>query len=127
MFATASLPLDPNVTAPDGSDVRLLLSLNGGSMAHFELPPGRTSRAVAHHTVEEIWFFLGGNGEMWRKFGDQEEVTTVERNVCITIPRGAAFQFRSFGPHPLAAVAITMPPWPEDGEAYAVPGIWEAT
>ena len=38
-------------------------------MAHFELPPGETSTAVAHRTVEEVWFFLGGRGEMWRRQG----------------------------------------------------------
>ena len=29
-----------DATAPDGTAVRLLLSLAGGSMAHFELPAG---------------------------------------------------------------------------------------
>jgi len=65
-FATARIPPAPSGTAPDGTDVRPLLSLSGGSFAHFELPPGSTSSAVMHRTVEEIWFFLGGRGEMWR-------------------------------------------------------------
>lgn len=124
-FATKHLPTTPDVVAPDGSDVRILLALPGGSMAHFELAPGRTSRAVAHRTVEEIWFFLGGRGEMWRRQGEREEVTPVAAGVCITIPLGTHFQFRSFGPAPLTAVAITMPPWPGDDEAYPVPGPWE--
>jgi len=29
-------------------------------MAHFKLGPGRVSRAVAHHSVEEIWYILRG-------------------------------------------------------------------
>lgn len=124
-FATKHLPAVPDVVAPDGSDVRVLLALPGGSMAHFELAPGRTSRAVAHRTVEEIWFFLGGRGEMWRRQGEREEITPVAAGVCITIPLGTHFQFRSFGPEPLTAVAITMPPWPGDDEAYPVPGPWE--
>jgi glucose/arabinose dehydrogenase len=36
-------------------------------MAHFALPSGQISTAVAHQTVEEIWFFLSGTGEMWRQ------------------------------------------------------------
>jgi hypothetical protein len=45
------LPALPDAVAPDGSDVRVLLRLSRGSMAHFELGAGRVSRAVAHRTV----------------------------------------------------------------------------
>ena len=96
-------------------------------MAHFELAPGRTSVAVAHRTVEELWYFLQGRGEMWRKLPDREEVVAVETGVAISLPCGTAFQFRSFGPEPLAAVGVTMPPWPGEGEAYEVPGLWPPT
>jgi mannose-6-phosphate isomerase-like protein (cupin superfamily) len=123
-FCTKRLPAARDVVAPDGSDVRILLSLAGGSMAHFELAPGKTSVAVAHRTVEEIWYFLGGRGEMWRKQGEREEVVSVEAGVCLTIPLGTCFQFRSLGPQPLTAVAVTMPPWPGEGEAYPAPGNW---
>lgn len=118
------LPATPDVTAPDGSYVRILLRLDGGSMAHFELPPGSTSRAVAHHTVEEIWYFLSGHGQMWRRLGDDEQVDDVGPGTCLTIPRGAHFQFRCSGDEALAAVAVTMPPWPGDDEAYVVQGVW---
>ncbi len=126
-FSTKRLPVARDDVAPDGSDVRILLRLTGGSMAHFELPPGHTSRAVTHRTVEEIWFFLAGRGEMWRKQGGREEVVAVESGVCLTIPRGTHFQFRAFGHEPLAAVGVTMPPWPGENEAYAVPGTWDST
>jgi mannose-6-phosphate isomerase-like protein (cupin superfamily) len=95
-------------------------------MAHFELAPGRTSKAVTHRTVEEIWFFLSGRGEMWRKQEEQEEIVPVEPGVCLTIPLGTHFQFRSFGDEALAAVGITMPPWPGEGEAMVVQGKWES-
>jgi len=126
-FSTKRLPVARDAVAPDGSDVRVLLQLKGGGMAHFELGPGQTSRAVAHRTVEEIWFFLSGRGEMWRKQGAREEVVPVEPGVCLTIPCGTHFQFRAFGYEPLAAVGVTMPPWPGDGEAYEVMGTWDAT
>ena len=124
MFETKSLPAKADVTAPDGSDVRILLSLKGGSMSHFELGPGKVSRAVKHKTVEEIWYFLEGQGNMWRRFEDHEDVTHVETGVCITIPVGTRFQFRSFGNGSLKAVAITMPPWPGEDEAILVKGKW---
>lgn len=126
-FSTKRLPVARDAVAPDGSDVRVLLQLKGGGMAHFELGPGKISRAVAHRTVEEIWFFLSGRGEMWRKLEDREEVVPVEPGVCLTIPCGTHFQFRSFGYEPLAAIGVTMPPWPGEGEAYEVVGKWDST
>lgn len=127
-FDTKRLPDERDAVAPDGSDVRVLLELRGGSMAHFELPPGQTSKAVTHRTVEEIWFFLSGRGEMWRtQKGQPEMIVQVESGMCLTIPLGTQFQFRSFGAEPLSALGVTMPPWPGDGEATMVQGKWEAT
>jgi mannose-6-phosphate isomerase-like protein (cupin superfamily) len=126
-FRSMRLPKARDVVATDGSDVRILLGLAGGTMAHFQLAPGHTSSAVTHRTVEEIWYFLSGLGEMWLKQEGREEIVPLERDVCLTIPLGADFQYRSFGVEPLAAVSITMPPWPGDGEAVVVRGKWEPT
>jgi mannose-6-phosphate isomerase-like protein (cupin superfamily) len=127
-FDTMCLPARRDAVATDGSDVRVLLALHSGSMAHFELPPGQTSKAVTHRTVEEIWFVLSGRGEMWRaQTGQPESVVPIESGVCLTIPLGTHFQFRSIGAEPLSAVGITMPPWPGDGEAVLVDGKWAAT
>jgi mannose-6-phosphate isomerase-like protein (cupin superfamily) len=126
-FSTKRLPVLPLGVAPDGTDVRTLLELKGGSLAHFELAGGKTSIAVTHRTVEEIWFFLGGRGEMWRKQEDREEIVATDAGVCLTIPLGTWFQFRSFGDEALVAVVITMPPWPGGDEAYEVEGKWEPT
>ena len=126
-YAAKRLPVPADAVAPDGSDVRILLQLARGSLAHFELAPGQTSRAVAHRTVDEIWYVLSGQGEMWRKLGDQEDVISVAAGVCLTLPCGTHFQFRCLGREALAALGVTMPPWPGPNEAYAVPGKWEAT
>ena len=126
-FQTKRLPEEPTATTPDGSAVRVLLELEGGSMAHFELPPEEASIAVAHRTVEEIWYVLRGRGEMWRKLGEQEEVVALEPGVCLTLPLGTHFQFRAVGEEPLAAIGVTMPPWPGEGEAYRVASKWATT
>jgi mannose-6-phosphate isomerase-like protein (cupin superfamily) len=126
-FATKHLPTERFAVAPDGSDVRVLLGLKGGGMAHFELAPNQISKAVAHKTVEEIWYFIAGRGQMWRKQGDQEGVVDVYPGVSITIPLGTHFQFRSFGYEALAAIGVTMPPWPGEGEAMTVTSNWQPT
>jgi mannose-6-phosphate isomerase-like protein (cupin superfamily) len=123
-FSAMALPALPTVTAPDGSDVRVLLSLAGGSMAHFELAAGQTSMAVVHRTVEEIWFVVAGRGEMWRREGEREEVVALQPGLSLTIPVGTQFQFRATPNEPVSAVAITMPPWPGPDEAVAVRGPW---
>ena len=121
-FATMRLPAQPTVQAPDGSDVRVLLGLAGGGMAHFALAPGQVARAVTHRTVEEVWFVVEGRGEMWRRQGGREEVVALVPGVCLTIPVGTAFQFRAAAGEALAAVANTMPPWPGEDEAGPVTG-----
>jgi mannose-6-phosphate isomerase-like protein (cupin superfamily) len=126
-FATKELPAARDAVAPDGSDVRVLLGLSGGGMAHFALAPGQVSRAVTHRTVEEIWFFLSGRGQMWRCQDGCASIVDVHAGMCITIPLGTHFQFRSSGDEPLAAVAVTMPPWPGEDEAVIVEGEWQPT
>lgn len=123
-FTTLKLPADPTVVAPDGSQVRVLLGLSAGSMAHFELAAGQVAHAVVHRTVEEIWFVLSGQGEMWRKQGDREEIVPLEPGVCLTIPVGTWFQFRASPARSVSAVAVTMPPWPGEHEAVRVAGPW---
>ncbi len=122
-FPAMTLPDGHDVIAPDGSEVRILLALRGGSMAHFRLAAGQVSRAVRHRTVEEIWFILSGHGEMWRCAGAEETITALAPGTCLAIEPGTRFQFRAGGAR-LAAVAVTMPPWPGEEEAELVEGRW---
>lgn len=57
-FKTRRLPALPDIAAPDGSDVRVLLGTARGTMAHFELAGGRASDAIRHHTVDEQGFMI---------------------------------------------------------------------
>lgn len=114
--------VEPTVIAPDGSGARVLLASARGSMAHFELAPGRVSRAIRHRTIEEIWYIVGGAGPMWRRLGQAESVVDLVPGTCLTIRTGTHFQFRADGPEPLAAIGVSMPPWPVDDEAEPVEG-----
>ena len=118
------LPNDYDTLAPDGSEIRLLSSTSRGSMVHCTLNPGEVSLPVAHRTVEEVWYFLEGTGQVWRRFGDEERIVDVAPGASLSIPVGAHFQFRSTGDGPLRILIVTMPPWPGEDEAYRVPGRW---
>ena len=126
-YESKMLGANVDAVAPDGTAVRLLLSLARGSMAHFELPAGAVSHGVRHRTVEEIWFVVGGRGRIWRSQNGVERIDALEPGTALTIPLGTAFQFRAEASSPLAFVAITMPPWPGMDEALPASGPWTPT
>jgi len=123
-FATKHLGDEYDVLAPDNSEIRLLVATTRCSLAHGTLPPGQVSLAIAHRTVEEVWYVTEGIGQVWRKQGSHETVVDVEPGTALTIPTGAHFQFRATGPEPLCFVMCTMPPWPGEHEAVRVPDHW---
>jgi mannose-6-phosphate isomerase-like protein (cupin superfamily) len=123
-FVTGRISEGYDALAPDGSEIRLLAATARASMVHCTLPPGGVSLAVAHRTVEEIWWVVEGEGEVWRRLGEVEEVVAVGPGVALTIPTGAHFQFRATGPAPLRILIATMPPWPDEHEAYRVTDHW---
>ena len=123
-FVTRLRSETPDAIAPDGSEVRILANTARGSMAEFLLLPGTTSIAVAHRTVEEVWYFTSGQGQLWRKNNEAEEIVQIYPGLSISIPIGTHFQFRNDGAENLKAIGTTMPPWPGPDEAYFVKGIW---
>ena len=111
--------------APDGSQIRLLVKVSGGSLCHCTLTAGQVSKATVHRTVAELWYCISGEGQIWRKQGDLEAVVDVGPGVSLSIPTGTTFQFRNTGAELLCFVIATIPPWPGSGEAIPKPGYWE--
>ena len=77
-----------------------------------------------HRTIEEIWYVLEGQGQVWRQDGESEEVLDLGPGVSFDIPLGTRFQFRNTGDGPFSVLIATMPPWPGDDEAIVVEGPW---
>lgn len=124
----ASMSETPDAIAPDGSEIRFLKSMiDGTSMVHALLHPGATTQAVHHKTVEEAWFCIRGEGELWRSPpGDEtESVITLRPGVSCEIPLGTRFQFRATGDKPLEIAITTTPPWPGEHEAVKCEGKWK--
>ena len=118
------LPLRPDYLAPDGSEIRLLLDCPAGGVARCTLPAGASSSAVHHKTVDEIWYVLSGDGEMFRADQDEEQITALRKGTCVTLPAGISFQFRNLGSTPLELVVGTFPRWPGPEEAVPVAEHW---
>jgi mannose-6-phosphate isomerase-like protein (cupin superfamily) len=121
---TVQLGADYDVLAPDGSEIRLLTRNRGASVAHGSLPPEGVSLAVRHRTIDEIWYGLDGEADLWRKLGAAESIVRMRAGTAITIPLGTSFQFRTVGAGSFSFLMCTTPPWPGDDEAELVSGVW---
>jgi len=121
------LPLTADAKSPAGADIRFLMDGVAGNMIHSTVPPAQVNRATVHATVSEFWYVLEGNGQIWRRSGAEEKITSLVPGVSIDIPVGTAFQYRNVGTEPLKFICITMPPWPGDHEASYLKGAWKPT
>ncbi len=113
----------PDAFAPDGSEVYFrVLDASRASLVEIVLRPGGTSRPVRHQTVEEVWYFLGGSGEVWLRSPETSsgEMRSVAKGDVVVIPTGWAFQFRAGGEEELRFLCFTVPPWPGEEETVAV-------
>ena len=55
-------------------------------------------RACHFRTIDEYWYVLSGEGEIWRSSPDgHESITRLIPGVCVDIPLGTAFQYRCTG------------------------------
>ena len=126
------------IVAPDGSEVRLLLTDAHGatrcSAVEVTIAPGEASRPVRHRTVEEVWYVLEGSGEVWRcppnaPGSSSAAPVSVVPGDALTIPTGWAFQFRAGAEAALRFLCVTIPAWPGMDEAVDVGegGHWPAT
>ena len=115
----------PDVTAPDGSEIRLLIDprhqASAASMVEVTLPAGQVSRPVWHQNVEEIWYVLRGEGQVWRCPPGADPAfyaaVTVKPGDSLVIPPRWRFQFSAPGDEELRFLCFTVPPWPGDDEA----------
>ena len=127
-FESHQVAADYDLLAPDGSEIRLLHSMPGASAVHCSLPVAAVSLPARHRTVAEIWYFLAGRGQVWRRQAKREEVLEVRAGISLTIPLGTSFQFRNTGDAPLEFIIVTMPPWPGADEAILLDaGKWPPT
>ena len=125
-FESSRIRAGYDLLAPDGSEIRLLHQLEGASVVHCSLPAGAVSIPVRHRTVEEVWVFLAGAGQVWRKQDERESVLDVSPGISLTIPLGTRFQFRNTGGAPLEFLIATTPPWPGEDEAVVLDeGRWD--
>ncbi len=118
----------PDAIAPDGSLIYFRVEgARRASLVEVVLPAGRISKPVHHRTVEEIWYVLEGEGEVWLHDPDLDSgsIIALRAGARVVIPTGHRFQFRTIGDSDLRFLCYTSPPWPGDDEAVPVAeGAW---
>ena len=127
----------PDAIAPDGSEIRLLVTDREGatksSLVEVTLGAGEVTRPVKHRTVEEIWYVLEGSGKVWRgppnTAPESVAAFPVSPGDALVIPTGWAFQFSADAQNELRFLCHTTPPWPGEDEAMSVEfgGLGDAT
>ena len=107
--------------SPLGAHVRLLMDGPHGDMIHSTVPPGMVGLACHFRIIDEYWYVLSGEGEIWRRAPDGDEsITRLIPGVCVDIPLGTAF--RCTGSVPFVFTCTALPPWPGDREAASWTG-----
>jgi mannose-6-phosphate isomerase-like protein (cupin superfamily) len=122
--STVQLNAKYDYLAPDKSEIRLLCHGELGGFCHCTLPAGQTSAAVKHKNVEELWYVLEGEGEIWCETPDRKTPIRVKAGTSVTIPPKVAFQFRADTSGPLKILIATIPRWPGPDEAEPSKGFW---
>ena len=115
--------------SPDGAEIRLILrpeveGVSNHSLCEARFAPGQVSRATRHRTVEESWYVLDGEADVWRRApsAGASTVTHVSPGDALNIPAGFTFQVRVTGSRQLRLLCSNAPAWPGPDEAIAEAG-----
>ena len=108
----------PDDTATDRAEIRKLFATEKASVVHCTLPPKATSVATRLLKTDEVWYFVGGQGEIWlrEEYEAEGREEKVSPGTCLTIPMGVHFQYRNIGEDSLTFLCVTMPAF-ESNEA----------
>jgi mannose-6-phosphate isomerase-like protein (cupin superfamily) len=92
------------------------------------MKPGQISRPMRHREVEESWYVLEGEGEVWRcpPGVPPAGVSTVHIGPgdALVIPPGFGFQVRVCVGGPLRMLCSTAPPCPGRGGRPSFTAAW---
>ncbi|HLG14683.1 MAG TPA: cupin domain-containing protein [Blastocatellia bacterium] len=104
------------INTPHGSEIRPLIdrttsNITQCSLAEEMLPPGRAVTPHSHGSIEEIYYILGGAGEM-TVGGERRAVGPGD---AVFIPRGHAHTLMNTGSEPIRLLLVCGPAFfPED-------------
>jgi mannose-6-phosphate isomerase-like protein (cupin superfamily) len=105
----------PSFQTLDGSLIRELAgpawtAARAQSLAEATVPPGGRTAEHYHPRSEELYYFVGGAGEM--RLGD--ETFAVRAGHCVVIPPGTRHKLFNDGPEPLVLLCCCAPAYSDE-------------
>lgn len=78
-----------------GAEIRHILSSPPGDLTHAVCPAGHVSPTHQLPELDEAYFILAGEGEIWRGTDERSAVTRLRPGRWVQMPAGMRFQFRA--------------------------------
>ena len=120
---------EPDYRSPSGgAEIRLLLDFPQGAIAHAVTKPGETSEPAILDGITEMFYVLGGSGQLWRGVGETEQVVTLRPGRLTTTPAGVQFQY-SVAPDATEALrflVVSAPRWERKRWQHAPTGYFNS-
>ena len=102
---------DPDEIAPDGSLIYWLRRNEYASTCLCVLPPGHQSLPARHPRLQELWYVMSGQGQLYRSSANGGLPVALRAGVGVSIAAGEVFQFCAHRDSALTIHITTTPPW----------------
>lgn len=93
------------------TEIKVMGNHNGKEATYAISSAGAQSIPVRRDVLDEEYFVISGNGAVWIKTNDNEQVISVQQGSHVIIPKGANTQFKNFGDDKFIFLVITSPPY----------------
>lgn len=123
--STHVLSAEPDAVSPGGgAEIRHILSSPQGDLTHAVCPAGHV--APTHHLPEldEAYYVLAGEGEIWRATDEREAVTALRPGRWVQLPAGLRFQYRANRGSSLVFLVVVLPSWAPELFHTVPDGLW---
>jgi mannose-6-phosphate isomerase-like protein (cupin superfamily) len=121
-----SLPASPDDVSPDGgAEIRHLLVSPRGDLTHAVCLEGSTSGVHHLPELDEGYFVLSGEGEIWRQTDERDGVTALRPGRWVAMPAGMRFQYRANLGSNVVFLVVVLPSWRKDLFHIVDGGRWQ--
>lgn len=95
------------------TEIKVMGNHNGKEATYAINSAGAQSIPVRRDVLDKEYFVISGNGAIWIKTNNKEQVIPVQEGAHVVIPKGASTQFKNMGNDKLIFLVITSPPYEE--------------
>jgi mannose-6-phosphate isomerase-like protein (cupin superfamily) len=112
MVATHTLSAEPDAISPGGgAEIRHILSSPLGDLTHAVCPAGQVAPTHLLPALDEAYYVLAGEGEIWRSTDRRTGVTALVPGRWVQMPAGTKFQYRASRDASLVFLVVVLPTW----------------